>query len=83
MFGIALLVGVATNVGIVDYRRFPKDPVLSKFRILGCKIDGSASWGVRISALVLSTSISNVLGVTGCGETYCINVFIMENSFLL
>ena len=42
-------------------RRFPKDLILSKFRILGYKIDGAASWGLWISALILSISLSTIL----------------------
>lgn len=28
------------DVGAVDFERFPRDLVFSKFRILGCKIEG-------------------------------------------
>ena len=42
MFRITPPVGVATNIGAIVLENFPKDPVVSKFRILGCKIEGVA-----------------------------------------
>ena len=41
--------------------RFPKYHALSKFRILCCKIESVAHWGLWISTLILSISLSVVL----------------------
>lgn len=67
----------------VVYVRFPKDLVLSKFKILGCKIEDVASWSLRISTLILSTSLSNVLFSSCCWVTCYINIFIMVKISLL
>lgn len=45
------------DYGAVDFGSFPRDLVLSKFRILGCKIDGVTFLGLWISTLIISTSI--------------------------
>lgn len=50
---------------------------------MGCKIEGAASWGLQISALILSISLSNFLLSSGCWLTCCFNIFIMEKISLL
>lgn len=66
MFGITASIRIAMDVRAVDFGRFPRDPVSSKLRTLGYKIEGVASWGLRIFAFILSTSLSNVLLSSCC-----------------
>lgn len=83
MFGIAPPIHIATDVVDVVVRRFPKDPMLSKFRILVCKIEGIASWGLWTSAIILSTSLSSILLSSYCWFSYCINIIITEKKFFV
>lgn len=63
--------------------QFQEDLVLSKFRILGCNIEGVALWVLQISIVIHSISLSNFVFSSCCWLTCLLNIFTMQKNLLL